>query len=57
MSTIASGRLGGQGERIGHDEPALRVGVHHLDGRAAADVITSPSSRAVPDGMLSVHMR
>ena len=25
------------GERVGHHEPALRVGVQHLDGRAAVD--------------------
>ena len=38
MSTIASARLlGRQHQRVGHDQPALGVGVDHLDRRAAAD--------------------
>ena len=36
MSTIASGLLlAGRDDPVGQDQPALGVGVEHLDGRAA----------------------
>ena len=50
--------LGRQHQGVGHDQAALGVGVDDLDGRAAANGDhVAELAIAVPDGMLSVHMR
>ena len=48
--------LGGEDEAVAHHEPAFGVGVGDLDGGAVADGDHVPHSKAVLEGMLSVHI-